>query len=63
MGGTERQTIRPHAGEGAEHLEKQRALIARLTKDGSPFHDTETLLLAREDIQRQREAPLTQTNP
>lgn len=52
---TEREMVRRHVEEGAKHIERQRALVARFKTNGWPFHDAETLLVTFKDIQRQHE--------
>ena len=58
---TELEMVRRHVGEGADHVARQRALIAHLKENGLPFHEAETLLATFEDIQRQHEDHLART--
>ena len=60
-GETEREMVGRHVEEGAEHIAKQRALIAHLKEKGLPFHDAEALLVTFEDLQRQHEDHLART--
>lgn len=47
--------VRRHVEEGAEHIAKQCALIARLRQKGLPTDEAEALLVTFEDMQRQHE--------
>ncbi|ACA21280.1 hypothetical protein M446_7062 (plasmid) [Methylobacterium sp. 4-46] len=60
-GETELEMVRRHVEEGAEHIAKQRALIARLSEDGLPTQEAEALLVTFEDLQRQHEDHLART--
>ena len=61
-GETELEMVRRHVEEGAEHVAKQRALIARLKEKGLPSHDAEALLVTFEDLQRQHEDHLARAD-
>ena len=61
-GETELEMVRRHVEEGADHVVKQRALIARLKKNGLPFHEAEALLATFEDLQRQHEDHLARSD-
>jgi hypothetical protein len=52
---TELEMVTRHVAEGARHIVKQRALIARLREAGLPTQEAEALLVAFEDSQRQHE--------
>ncbi|MBD8909403.1 hypothetical protein [Methylorubrum zatmanii] len=52
---TELEMVRRHIKEGAEHLTKQRALIARLRDAGFSSAEAEALLVNFEHSQRQHE--------
>lgn len=60
-GETELEMVRRHVEEGAEHIAKQRALIARLRQRGLPTQEAESLLVTFEDLQRQHEDHLART--
>jgi hypothetical protein len=55
---TELEMVTRHIREGAEHVAKQRALIAELRANGHPTGEAEALLATFEDLQRQHEAHL-----
>ncbi|MRI56777.1 hypothetical protein D8770_22855 [Methylobacterium sp. DB1607] len=57
-GETELQMVTRHVRQGAGHVAKQRALIARLRADGLPVEEAEALLVTFEDMQRQHEEHL-----
>lgn len=50
--------LRRHVRQGAEHVAKQRALIARLQEKHLPIDEAEALLATFEDMQREHEAHL-----
>lgn len=52
---TELMMVRRHIRDGAGHIAKQRALIARLRQKGLPTEEAEALLVTFEDMQRQHE--------
>ena len=49
------EMVRRHVREGAEHVARQRALLARLKERGLPTAEAERLLEDFEDVQRQHE--------
>ena len=57
-GETEFEMVWRHVTAGAEHVAKQRALIARLQEAGRPTDKAEALLIHFQDLQRQHEAHL-----
>lgn len=52
---TEPDMVRRHVENGAQHVAKQRALIARLRRKDLPTADAEVLLATFEDLQRQHQ--------
>lgn len=59
-GETKIEMLWRHVREGAEHVAKQRALVARLRADGLPVEEATGLLLTFEGLQRQHEAHLAE---
>ena len=57
-GETKIEMLQRHVREGAAHVAKQRALIARLRARGLPFEEAESLLVTFEASQQQHEAHL-----
>ncbi|WP_459771796.1 hypothetical protein [Methylobacterium sp. CM6257] len=57
-GETKIEMLRRHVREGAEHVTKQRALVAQLRADGLPVEEAEALLATFEELQRQHETHL-----
>jgi hypothetical protein len=57
-GETKIEMLQRHVREGAEHVAKQRALVARLRGHGLPVEDAESLLVTFEASQHQHEAHL-----
>ncbi len=55
---TKVEMLRRHVRQGAEHVAKQRALVAQLTADWLPVEEAGALLATFEDLQRQHEAHL-----
>jgi hypothetical protein len=55
---SEIEMVRRHVREGAEHVAKQSALIARLKEHALPTGEAEALLANFEDLQQQHEAHL-----
>ena len=50
--------VQRHVREGAEHVARQRELLARLQVDGQPTEEALALLTNFEDLQRQHEVHL-----
>ena len=55
---TELRMVERHVREGRAHVERQRAIVARLRAGGQPWEVAEQLLAEFETIQGQHEAHL-----
>ena len=57
-GETELEMVRRHVRLGAEHIVRQRGIVADLRANGRPTEVAEQLLATFEDLQRQHKAHL-----
>ncbi|WP_449410022.1 hypothetical protein [Methylobacterium komagatae] len=60
---TELDMLRRHVRQGAGHIAKQRALVAKLKADGLSCEEAQALLATFEDLQRQHQEHLARAEP